>query len=122
MKLDAFGVAVIEVPPAPPVNVTVGALVYPIPGFVMVITPAVETVAVAPDPPPPVIETVGELVKVPTIVTVPIVAAVTPKLAAAVAPVPVPVIVTVGAELKPDPPDVVVSPAIPFPMLAELLA
>ena len=54
-------VAVAPVPP-PPVKVMVGALVYPLPAFVIVAEvtgPATVAVAVAPVPPSPVNVTVG---------------------------------------------------------------
>ena len=65
--------AAAPVPPPPPVKKTVGAAVYPLPGFVIVrlfTIPVVVAVALAPDPPPPEMDTVGmEVYPVPPFVT-----------------------------------------------------
>ena len=63
LLLTNLAVTTASVVGSPPVSVTVGVVVYPLPDAVTlieVISPPLTTaVAVAPDPPPPVIVTVG---------------------------------------------------------------
>ena len=103
MKLAALPVPLGLVPAVvtvPPLKAMAGAVVKPVPAFVIVMpltTPPVSTaVAVAPVPPPPLMATVGaaEYTVVPPLIVK--LAALTPSVAVAAAPVPLPVMVTVG--------------------------
>src|ERR1035438_3318740 len=88
----------------PPLNETVGALVKPKPGAVMVTVelstagevPERATVAVAPLPPPPLITTFGTAVYFWVLGVTVKVAALTPRFAVAFAPLPTPLTATVA--------------------------